>query len=68
MPFASKNDWHARPVAIASSTRNISASISRVTSSGTTLPAGLAGRVLELAGRSFADGCLTLTFRKMEAA
>jgi HSP20 family molecular chaperone IbpA len=32
------------------------------------LPAGIAARALELAGRSFADGCLILTFRKLEAA
>ena len=32
------------------------------------LPAGLTAHALELVGRSLADGCLTLTFRKMEAA
>ncbi len=32
------------------------------------LPAGLAADALELVGRTLADGCLTLTFRKLEAA
>lgn len=31
------------------------------------LPAGLAADALELVGRRLADGCLTLTFRKLEA-
>ena len=33
-----------------------------------TLPAGLTAHALELIGRSLTDGCLILTFRKMEAA
>ena len=32
------------------------------------LPPGIAARALELVGRNFADGCLILTFRKLEAA
>jgi len=32
------------------------------------LPAGIAARALELVGRNYADGCLILTFRKLEAA
>lgn len=32
------------------------------------LPAGIAAHALELIGRTLTDGCLTLTFRKLEAA
>ena len=32
------------------------------------LPAGIAAHAIELIGRNLADGCLTLTFRKLEVA